>query len=206
MIAQAAASRAGAASASTSARVIGLSSGPDRDLVCFGGERDEVVADDLDESSGGVRVGIRTEALELRPNPRREIARLRRLEREHLPGFPTAFASASLFGVSPSHERQDGSRHGVPQVLDHRLDVGLLPALDAFDDDKAAAVGPGKEAEGVAGRDRLRPVRRVRREVLDRLVSEARAEPAERADDLGPVASGQEIDRQERLAGHRGQA
>ena len=29
---------------------------------------------------------------------------------------------------------------------------------------------------------------------------------AERADDLGPVASGQEIDRQERLAGHREQA
>jgi len=80
------------------------------------------------------------------------------------------------------------------------------PAFDSFDDHEPAALVPAEQPERVAGGDRVGSARRVGRQLLDGLRAEARTEAAERAQMLWAVAAVEEIDRPQRLGGHRCQA
>ena len=142
-------------------------------------------------------------ALEARSHPAREVARPRRVVRQHL-ARPRATACAS-FGAAKRllrDEREHGAGRRLPEVGLDRPDVLGLPALDVLDDDEPSALA-GKETERVAGGDRVLSRRRLGGERLDGLGAEARAQAPKREADLRPVAAGQEVDGLERLLAHR---
>ena len=141
--------------------------GPRRNLVRLGGERSEIVADDLDQRAGRVGIGRRAVRLELRPDPARQVSGLRGDVVQHLAGFPHRFRQRVAAQRLTGDERKDGSRNRVGEVGQDGLDVRLSPPFDALDDDQPPTVAPGEQAEGVAGCDRVVAARRVGREQLD---------------------------------------
>ena len=181
-----------------------LAGRPGGELLDLGREGGGVVADDLDERARGLAVRLDADPLELRAHPAREVARLRHLEREHLPRLGAERGqrrALQLAGDEREHRALDRAR----QVAGDRLLVLLLPALDVLDDDEAPAV-VGEEAECVQRRDGLVPGGGLRGVGVDRLGAEAGTEALERTPDLRTVAAGQEVDRAELALGHRAQA
>ncbi len=183
-----------------------LPAGPRSELVELGRERDRVVADQLDERPRGVGVGRDAETLELGARPGVQIACLRHVVAKHL---PLLLAELGERRAAQGFVRDEGEHRAldrVSQVARDRLDVLLPPRLDAVHDHEPAAAGSAEEAQRIAGRDRVGSARRLRCKLLDGLGIEARAQPAERAQVLRPVAAHEEIDGQQRLGRHRGQA
>jgi hypothetical protein len=101
------------------------------------------------------------------------------------------------------HEREDGRRRRAFEVGRHRLDVrrlpaalapsvGLLRTVDVRDDDEPRVA---EETPGVAEANRIVAGYVDGADVLDRLDVEVRSEARDRDVDLGPVTSGDEVDR-----------
>ena len=177
---------------------------PVGDLVHLGREGGKVVPDDLDERPCRTLVGLNARALEARPHPGRQVARLRRLVRQHLAGPGDGLRELRTAKLLLGDEREHGARSGLAQVGLDRSDVLGLPTLDVLDDDEPPVVA-AEEAERVAGRHRLLAGGRLGRERLDGLGAEAGAQAPERKADLGPVAAGEEVHGLETLLRHRGE-
>jgi len=172
------------------------------------GRSKEGVRSPVNTPTGSCGVGVRghAQALELGARPVVQIVRLGHVVPEHLPlllaEIDQGRATETLFRDQGEHRTPDR----ILQVRGDRLDVFLSPRFDGMHDHEPAAALSPEQAQRVAGCNRIGSARGVGRQLLDCLGIEARAEPAERAQVLRPVAAHEEIDRQQRLGRHRGQA
>ena len=188
-----------------------LAGSPRRELVDLERQRELVVSDELHELVAHGPLDLDAALRELLGDPLVELA-LRDFPLEHGARLRARLGERRVALRRVRDEAEDGAGRGRAEVLDDRVDVGLLPpareptavvgpAVDLGDEDEPAVAE--QRARVARGDDVLagRAVLARGREALDGARLEVPAEPFEGPVDLGPVRAGDEVDGLE--FGHR---